>query len=55
MVETQTRQNTFWLWSDVVNFTRRGDFDFWSPEYVKNDELMSQYSLFDDVVDIAKE
>lgn len=51
MVETQTRQNTFWLWSDVVNFTRRGDFDFWSPEYVKNDELMSQYSLFDDVVE----
>jgi restriction endonuclease S subunit len=51
MVETQTRQNTFWLWSDVVNFTRRGDFDFWSPEYVKNDELMSQYSPFGKVVE----
>src|SRR3989338_1005778 len=51
MVEAQTRQNTFWLWSDVVNFTRRGDFDFWSPEYVKNDELMSQYSPFREVVE----
>jgi len=51
MVETQTRQNTFWLWSDVVNFTRRGDFDFWSPEYIKNDELMSRYSPFGEVVE----
>ena len=51
MVEAQTRQNTFWLWSDVVNFTRRGDFDFWSPEYVKNDKLMSQYSPFREVVE----
>ena len=52
MVEAQTKnQNVFWLWSDVVNFTRRGDFDFWSPEYIKNDELMSRYSPFGEVVE----
>ncbi|KUK50051.1 MAG: N-6 DNA methylase [Parcubacteria bacterium 33_209] len=52
MVETQTKnQNIFWLWNTDVDFVRRGDVDFWSPEYVKNDKLMSQYVPLADVIE----
>lgn len=51
MVETQTKQKTFWLWNTDVDFIRRGDFDFWCPEYVENDKLMSSYASFSDVVE----
>lgn len=52
MVETQTKnQDIFWVWNTAVDFIRRGDVDFWSPEYVKNDKLMSQYVPFTDVIE----
>ncbi len=32
MVETQTKtQNIFWLWSDGVDFQKRGDVGYWIP------------------------
>ncbi len=32
MVETQTKtQNTFWVWSDSVDFQKRGDVGYWLP------------------------
>ena len=35
MVETQAKnQNIFWLWSDEINFQKRGDTTYWSPELV---------------------
>ena len=35
MVEIQTKnQNIFWLWSDEINFQKRGDTTYWSPELV---------------------
>jgi len=35
MVETQTKnQNIFWLWSDKIDFQKRGDVNYWLPELV---------------------
>lgn len=35
MVETQTKnQSIFWLWSDEIDFQKRGDAVYWSPELV---------------------
>lgn len=31
MVETQTKQNTFWLWSNAIDFQKRGDVAYWFP------------------------
>lgn len=31
MVETQTKQNTFWLWSNAIDFQKRGDVAYWLP------------------------
>ena len=34
MVETQTKnQNIFWLWSDEIDFQRRGDVAYWLPAF----------------------
>ncbi len=33
MVEKQTKQNIFWLWSDVIDFQKRGDVAYWLSEY----------------------
>ncbi|MDP3298201.1 MAG: restriction endonuclease subunit S [Thermodesulfovibrionia bacterium] len=35
MVEAQTKnQSIFWLWSDEIDFQKRGDAIYWSPELV---------------------
>ena len=35
MVETQTKnQNVFWLWSNKIDFQKRGDATYWSPKLV---------------------
>ena len=35
MVEAQTKnQSVFWLWSDEIDFQKRGDAIYWSPELV---------------------
>jgi|SRR3989344_2800795 len=35
MVEAQTKnQSMFWLWSDEIDFQKRGDAIYWSPELV---------------------
>lgn len=31
MVEAQTKQNTFWFWSNVIDFRKRGDVAYWLP------------------------
>lgn len=31
MVEAQTKQNTFWLWSNTIDFQKRGDVAYWFP------------------------
>ncbi len=34
MVVADKNKNTFWLWSDKVDFQKRGDVLFWSPKYL---------------------
>ena len=31
MVETQTKHNTFWFWSNAIDFQKRGDVAYWLP------------------------
>lgn len=33
MVEAQIKQNTFWFWSNVIDFQKRGDVAYWLPSH----------------------
>ena len=33
MVETQAKQNIFWLWNNAIDFQKRGDVAYWLPSY----------------------
>ena len=46
MVETQTKnQSMFWLWSDEIDFQKRGDAIYWSPELVALGKHKNSISL----------
>ena len=49
MVETQTKkQNIFWLWSNVIDFQKRGDVVYWLPTFSTTAHLPHKLS------DVAK-
>jgi len=46
MVEIKTKkQNTFWLWSNEIDFQKRGDATYWSPELVILEKHKNSISL----------
>ena len=41
MVEIQTKnQNIFWLWSDKVDWSKRGDVFYWLPEFLDREKTV---------------
>ena len=41
MVETQAKnQNIFWLWSDKVDWSKRGDVFYWLPEFLDREKTV---------------
>lgn len=46
MVEEQTKnQSIFWLWSDEIDFQKRGDAIYWSPKLVILEKYKNSISL----------
>ncbi len=52
MVGTQTRQNTFWLWNDDINFQKRGDTQHWLPIFLENEAAVSKFPKLTDLVEL---
>lgn len=50
MVTTQTRQNIFWVWSNAVDFQKRGDATYWLPSYT----VLTKNKLQHRIADIAE-
>jgi len=53
MVETQTKnQNIFWLWSNDIDFQKRGDTQYWLPIFLENENAVSKFSKLIDWVEL---
>lgn len=53
MVETQTKnQNVFWLWSNAIDFQKRGDTQYWLPIFLDNEKAVSKFSKLTDLVEL---
>ena len=52
MVETQTKPNIFWAWSDAVDFQKRGDVTYWLPTSFSLANLSHRLSDFVELSDL---
>jgi len=53
MVETQTKnQNIFWIWSENVDFQKRGDTQYWLPIFLENETMVSKFPKLTDLVEL---
>lgn len=44
MVVSENTKNTFWLFSDDVDFQRRGDVQYWLPQFLDNEKRVGSFT-----------
>ena len=50
MVENQTKQNTFWLWSDKLDWAKRGDVFYWLPNFLSIENTVKKGVKLQDIL-----